>query len=135
MIEFVDRELSRAEIEARKEDVLSLLGEREDMQSQVDEHKREIKETKVDIARLDSRIWQLRGEIRSGKVREARDTQTSLEFEDVRHSDTLVERPVDPEFPVQYADADGNPLPDPREPPPEPAPERRPRKRRGTVQP
>lgn len=132
MIEFVDRELSRAEIEARKEDVFALLGEREDMQSQVDEHKREIKETKVDIARLDSRIWQLRGEIRSGKVREARDTQTSLEFQDVRHSDKLVERPVDPEFPVQHADADGNPLPDPREPPP---PERKPRKRRGTVQP
>lgn len=118
MIELVERELSRAEIEARKNNLLDLLGERDSAQSTIDEHKREIKEQKIEVARLDARLSQLRDEIRTGKVLEARSLQPDLPGVTLRPLPMKDE--TDPEYPVQHADAEGNPVADPRELAPEP---------------
>jgi len=106
--QFYERELTRLEIQQRKDLALDMMVERDDLVSAVDEKKREIKEIHVDLARLDARIAQLRREARIGKVFEPR--QVTLGFGDAHAS----VRPLNTDGPT-LGDADGNPVEDPRD--------------------
>ncbi len=91
MNELVERPLTAIEIKQRQVDHLRLLTEIDNYQSEIDEHRRCAKDAANEVARIQSRERELRRELRSGTVWEAR--QKELGFET---ADTLLERPKDP---------------------------------------
>lgn len=80
MNELVERQLTRTEIRQRQVDHLRLLTEIDNYQSEIEEHARCSKDAKTEISRLQTRERELRRELRSGTVWEAR--QRKLGFAD-----------------------------------------------------
>jgi hypothetical protein len=80
MQELVERQLTKIEIRQRQVDHLRLLTEIDNYQSEIEEHQRCAKDAKTEIARLQTRERELRRELRSGTVWEAR--QVKLKFVD-----------------------------------------------------
>lgn len=129
MNELVERHLTGTEIRQRQVDHLRLLQEIDNYNSEVDEHKRCVKEANTEIARLQVRERDIRKELRSGTVWEVR--QQKMGFSDPPHreyperSDREIREAMgidgnsddpDPETDPAERDADGNPLPPPAYP-------------------
>lgn len=83
MNELVERHLTGTEIRQRQVDHLRLLQEIDNYNSEVDEHKRCVKEANTEIARLQVRERDIRKELRSGTVWEVR--QQKMGFADPPH--------------------------------------------------
>lgn len=100
--------LTAPEIKQRTDLLLELLCERDDVMGEIAEKKREIKESNVSLSRLDARIWFLRNEVRTGKTFVSR--QAEMPFTEGPH----------------LADANGDPVDDPRDAPPKRSRKRKP---------
>jgi hypothetical protein len=90
MNELVERPLTPTEIRQRQVDHLRLLTEIDNGRDEIAEHQRCVKESRAEIERLEQRERQLRRELRSGTVFEARQKKLDLD---------VTVRPIEPIWP------------------------------------
>lgn len=76
--QFYERDLAPVEIHTRTELALLLMGEQDDLLSAIAEKRREIRALNVSRKKLESRVGQLRREIRSGKALESRQLELEV---------------------------------------------------------